>query len=593
MAIASGINFARITSGVRSLSGGLKKMKESTGRMQKYVLNVYNVKRKNFADSRTLSARRDEMIRVKDREEESDAASSRSRIFSRPYNALARSTKGFLGRLMDFLGSILVGWLVYNLPSIITMVNDTVSRVFKLFNLLKSFVSNVIGAFVNLGNVMGALLTNVVTLDFFDTSKRLENAVGQLNSNFGQMKQDFEDGIKLFTTPLGQMPGEEPVAPMGTKYETPAGAGAMEGGTNEQKVMSFLISYGLTPAQAAGVAGNLKQESTFRPNADNGTHHGIAQWDKKIRWPRVSAYIRSIGKDPNTLEGQLYGLVWEAQTRGDWSQIKQSKSSRQAAHVWLKRFEISGEEPGMAGYENRMTYASGLESKYKGYNPQEAKPGQPTIPTLTPASANVISVGKGILSQGFEVAENKYFTKFKGFNPRGNSPVGRHASPDHGTNALDITDWRGSEASGIPRLKNLFLSLYTNKERYGIKALIFDPIGYWFTGMKTYSKEAYGGHSNHLHVGFTKSADTALKSDKDLGAVALAPAPQGTNIPSSITPSRQGPQINIIDNKQRSLPPLASQGGSNGGTVPIPQTSPTEVLNNMVRKQMLLDLAYT
>jgi hypothetical protein len=135
---------------------------------------------------------------------------------------------------------------------------------------------------------------------------------------------------------------------------------------------------------------------------------------------------------------------------------------------------------------------------------------------------NVISVGKMILDKGFTIGENKYFTKNNwskqgpntgGFNQRGDSYVGNHASADHATNALDITDHRGSAASGVPRLKNLFLSLYGRRQQYGIKALIYDPIGHWFSGMEQYNRERFGGHPTHLHVGFTVSADVAMRRE--------------------------------------------------------------------------------
>ena len=145
---------------------------------------------------------------------------------------------------------------------------------------------------------------------------------------------------------------------------------------------------------------------------------------------------------------------------------------------------------------------------------------------------NIVSVGKAILQQGFTIGENKYFIKNNwnkegpntgGFDPSGSQLVGSHASSDHGTNALDITDHRGSKASGIVRLKNLFFGLYHKRQQYGIKALIFDPAGYWFAGQSQYTKGAYdGNHHEHLHVGFTVSADTAVRHEQTRSALSAS-----------------------------------------------------------------------
>ena len=135
----------------------------------------------------------------------------------------------------------------------------------------------------------------------------------------------------------------------------------MSKGGESSKVISYLISQGLTKQQAAGIAGNLQQESSFRPNAKGSLGHiGIAQWDKNDRWPKVKKYIESQGLEPFSLDGQLAGLVWEAKKRKDWDKIVKTKTPEESAQTWLKYFEISGEKPGQKGYDNRIKYAKNL-----------------------------------------------------------------------------------------------------------------------------------------------------------------------------------------------------------------------------------------
>ena len=135
----------------------------------------------------------------------------------------------------------------------------------------------------------------------------------------------------------------------------------MSKGGESSKVISYLISQGLTKQQAAGIAGNLQQESSFRPNAKGSLGHiGIAQWDKNDRWPKVKKYIESQGLEPFSLDGQLAGLVWEAKKRKDWDKILKTKTPEESAQTWLKYFEISGEKPGQKGYDNRLKYAKNL-----------------------------------------------------------------------------------------------------------------------------------------------------------------------------------------------------------------------------------------
>lgn len=185
--------------------------------------------------------------------------------------------------------------------------------------------------------------------------------------------------------------GNVKVKPSATSTQSlvPGTTSNIQGSSSEQKVMNYLMQQGLTKAQSAGIAGNLKQESRFNPNSDNGSHRGIAQWDKEERWPMVSKYIKSIGLDPNTLEGQLAGLVWEANKRGDLTKIKSETTSVGSAKSWLKNFERSGEVPGQSGYESRIRFAKQLEGI--NTNIQQAQvSSSPNIPQRVNQSANQI-----------------------------------------------------------------------------------------------------------------------------------------------------------------------------------------------------------
>ena len=55
-----------------------------------------------------------------------------------------------------------------------------------------------------------------------------------------------------------------------------------EGGEDAKttaSLMRAIMSMGYPKAAAAGIAANLMDESSGNPNADNGTHYGLAQWD--------------------------------------------------------------------------------------------------------------------------------------------------------------------------------------------------------------------------------------------------------------------------------------------------------------------------
>ena len=102
-----------------------------------------------------------------------------------------------------------------------TMAQDLIGRIQRTVSILGNFMKDIGAIFTGSTKVFGAVLTNITTLDFFDSNKRLSTALGELESVFDDMNKQFDDGLKTLTTPLGQMPGEAPVPPTGTDYTMP------------------------------------------------------------------------------------------------------------------------------------------------------------------------------------------------------------------------------------------------------------------------------------------------------------------------------------------------------------------------------------
>ena len=74
------------------------------------------------------------------------------------------------------------------------------------------------------------------------------------------------------------------------------------------------------------------------------------------------------------------------------------------------------------------------------------------------------------------------------------------------------------------------------------------------------------------------------------GGVSVASVP---STPSPLPSTARSPQVTVVDDRQRSLPPMASQGAQGGATAIPSGPSRGEVLNSMIKQQILLDLAYT
>jgi Phage tail lysozyme len=73
------------------------------------------------------------------------------------------------------------------------------------------------------------------------------------------------------------------------------------------EVVRYFESQGLTPFAAAGIAGNLQQESGLDPQAAGG---GLAQWNPTW-YAQMAAYATSQGLSPASIAGQLLYVSYE------------------------------------------------------------------------------------------------------------------------------------------------------------------------------------------------------------------------------------------------------------------------------------------
>lgn len=149
----------------------------------------------------------------------------------------------------------------------------------------------------------------------------------------------------------------------------------------------FYRNKGVPDAMAAGLVGNLMQESgaDINPAAvgDNGNAFGSGQWNG----PRKQAYMnfaRARGADPTDFDTQLEYLWHEGQTseKGAWDAMMGAATPEEAALIGSTRFW----RPGTPYNERRQAYAKAVYANRRAN------------PTAAPAKAAVPAAGQWFTS---------------------------------------------------------------------------------------------------------------------------------------------------------------------------------------------------
>jgi murein DD-endopeptidase MepM/ murein hydrolase activator NlpD len=216
--LRSNINLNNIKKNTVSLNKSFKSIEDSTLKINSVLLKKTRVKRESIANDRTIFQKRRESVRRRERESIIEASGIGGAV-KRQSRVISESTKGFLGRILDFVGSLMTGWLLYNLPTIISMGKALINRIQRLTSVLGSFVTNTIQILSTFTNLLGGIASDVLTFNFGNIENQINLAMQDLDSAFKDMGRSFDEGVKLLTTPLGESEGEEPVPQAGTDYD--------------------------------------------------------------------------------------------------------------------------------------------------------------------------------------------------------------------------------------------------------------------------------------------------------------------------------------------------------------------------------------
>lgn len=134
-------------------------------------------------------------------------------------------------------------------------------------------------------------------------------------------------------------------------------------GANAAVVWNTLTQiHGFTPEAAAGVIGNLTQESGVQPNMTQrggGPGRGMMQWTVTERWAQLVKWAEKQSRDPWALDVQIDYMILEMKayrSKGQsvYEQIKVMKNIEAATYF----FEVTMERAGKPNMPNRYKYAA-------------------------------------------------------------------------------------------------------------------------------------------------------------------------------------------------------------------------------------------
>jgi len=193
----SSISIDSIRKTVSSFTKGISSAKQKSEDIVKQTKERNLFKRTLIRKDGEFFARRRENVRRKDREDELEAASVTG-VAKKEGNIVTRSTRGFLGRLLDFLGIVLLGWAVNNLPMIIEKIRGLFKLIQRVVGVLRSFMDGIMAFLGAIGTAISNALGIFKNLNFGEQRKQITNETERVNAGLTKLDQDFRESINDF-----------------------------------------------------------------------------------------------------------------------------------------------------------------------------------------------------------------------------------------------------------------------------------------------------------------------------------------------------------------------------------------------------------
>ena len=212
--LKSSISLNSIRDSVTSFGKGISQSISKANEIVKQTRKSNVFKRTLIGKDNEFFRKRRENIRRKDREDELEASGVRGAAKAQG-NVVSRSVKGLLGRVLNFFGIILLGWLLTTLPRILKSIGALIRRVQKLIGILTDFVDGIKDFLIGIGQGIADVFASLPKFDFNQGKNEAEKASKDAEGGINLINRDMFRAVRDLNQPesLGLDPSN-PEAPL-------------------------------------------------------------------------------------------------------------------------------------------------------------------------------------------------------------------------------------------------------------------------------------------------------------------------------------------------------------------------------------------
>ena len=193
----SSIGIDLIRKSITNLSQGLVSIGKQSSELLKETRKSNLFKSKLISQDAEFFKRRRENVLRKQREDELEA-SSVTGVTKRQGSLIQKSTKGFLGRVLDFIGTLIIGWALLNLPKIIAAFQKLFGLINRVVGVFTGFIDGMKNFFESIGTGLDNFFSIFNKFNFLEDDKKIKDTFDETQSNLVKLNKEFAESINSF-----------------------------------------------------------------------------------------------------------------------------------------------------------------------------------------------------------------------------------------------------------------------------------------------------------------------------------------------------------------------------------------------------------
>ena len=302
----------------------LKKSKKVAGNVKKAVIKKRKINKETFMSKDR--AQKKKLERDK-RKQEEELLEKRNKKEKKPNpQKTMKKGGGILQKIIDFVSTILIGWVVVNLPKIIDTVKGVIKKIKDIYNNITGFFSSFGEFFNGIKNIVGSTLDKIKDIDFSKVGEKIKEKITGLKDVFTNLIANIGKGLGILKSKKNQDP--EKLAKSGFGGDEQNNATTKINDKNSEvdvlkKDTNKLMSD--TTGLKDNLNESLKKAESEMSKVDlkiDNKNEKIAEFDREVK------DIKSLKKDGSKITIQtLDGKTYKPGDKGYKGELKKAQSA--------------------------------------------------------------------------------------------------------------------------------------------------------------------------------------------------------------------------------------------------------------------------